>query len=103
MFVMGELDRELPFFYWLGGLARVVGFAEGEASIFSRRDAHVAHGADGRAGPDHRLPREELLPVTTDTSIVFGKIGSIWKISLRGPGSGNFMTGIAGEALVFFG
>ncbi len=63
----------------------------------------MADGANGGTGAGQRLPREKLLSMTTDAGIMVWKVGYIRKIALCRPGSGNFVTGIAGETLVFVG
>jgi len=63
----------------------------------------VTHRANGWAGAHEGLPREKLLSMTTDAGIVVWKVSYIRKIALCRPGSGNFVTGIAGETLVFVG
>ena len=100
MLVMRKLDRELPVFLRPGCLTSIVGITEGEACIVTRRGAHMTNGADGRAGSDHSLPREELLPVTTNAGVVIGKISDVGKISFGVPRGWDFVTGIARQALV---
>ena len=100
---MGKLDRELPYsrLLYFSDFDCRVGLAKGEARIFTRRGAHMTNGADGRAGADHRLTREELLPMASHAGIVIGKIGDIRKLSLRVPCSWDFVTSIARQAFVF--
>ena len=100
MFVVGELDSELALVFWFRLLRRVVGFAETEACFLAWRGAHMTHGADCRASSDHRLAREELLPVTTNARIVIRKVGRIGIISLRSPASRNLVTFVARETFV---
>ena len=101
MFVVRELDRELPFVFRLRCLTSIVRFAESKPRIFARRGAHVTRGADRRAGVDESLSREELLPVATHTRIVIGKVRRVGKISLRRPRGRELVTGVARETLVF--
>lgn len=101
MFVVRELDRELPFVFRLRRLASIIRLAKSEPHIFARRGAHVTDGADCRAGAGESLPREELLPVTTHTRIVIGKVRRVGKIFLRRPRGWQFVTGVARQALVF--
>jgi len=102
MLVMRKLDRELPFFFRPGWLTSIVGITKGEACIVTRRGAHMTNGADGRAGSDHRLAREELLPVAANAGIVIGEISDVRKVSFGVPRGWDFVTGIAREALVHF-
>lgn len=99
--VMRKLDRELPFFFGFPRLIRIIRVAESEACILTRRGAHMTNGADGRAGSDHGLPREELLPVAANASIVIGKISDVRKISFCRPRRRDFVTGITSQAFVF--
>jgi hypothetical protein len=101
MLVMGKLDRELPFLFLLHRELRDVWRAEREARIFTWRGTYVADSANAWARSHHHLAREELLTMTTHTRIVIGKIGDIRKVSLRIPGSWDFVTGIARQAFVF--
>src|SRR6266849_6563561 len=103
MFVVRELDREMPFVFRLRSLISIVWFAESEPRVFARRGAHVADSADCRTGADESLPREKLLTMTAHTGIVIGKVCGVGKISLRRPGGRQLVTRIAGEALVFLG
>src|SRR6266567_7294855 len=98
--VMREFDRELPFFFRPGWLARVVGPAEREASFFPGCGAYVANSANGWAGAAECLTREKLLPVTTDAGIVIGKISHVREISFGIPRGRNFVATIARQALV---
>src|SRR2546423_11176392 len=98
--VMRKLDRELPFFFGFRRLIGIIRLAESEACILTRRGAHMANGADGRAGSDHGLPREELLPVAANAGIVIGKISNIRKVSFRRPRRGDLVATIALQALV---
>ena len=98
--VMRKLDRELPFSFRLGWLTGIVGIAESEARILTRRGAHMTNGADGRPGSDHGLPREELLPVAANAGIVIGKVSRIRKRTTSRPRCGNPVTSIALETLV---
>jgi hypothetical protein len=95
-----KLDGELPFVFWFHGLVCPVWFAESKARIFAGRRALVTDGANRRAGSSHRLPREELLSMTTHAGGVIRKVSYVRKISLRAPGCGNFVAVIAGEAFV---
>ena len=99
MLVVRKLDRELPFFR-PGWLTSIVGITECEASAFSGRGAHVANGADGWTGTAESLARKELLAVTTHAGLVIGKISDIGKISFGVPRGWDFVTGIAGKALM---
>lgn len=103
MFVMRELDRELAFVFGLRRLTSIVRLAKSEPHILARPGAHVTDGADCRAGAGESQPREELLPVTTHTRIVIGKVRRVGKISLRRPRGRHLVTGVAREALVFLG
>jgi hypothetical protein len=103
MLVVWKLDRELALVFWLGVLICVVGFAEREASVLTRGRADVTDRTDYRAGPDRCLAREELLPVTTHTSIMIGKVGNVGKISSRSPRGRNLMTFFALKTFMFFG
>ena len=101
MFVVGELDRELPFIFWFYGLPCGVRFAEDEAAVFARRAAHVTDRANSRTRAGERLAREKLLSMTTDTGIVVWKVGDIREITFSGPCGRNFVTGITHQTLVF--
>src|SRR5207253_3205676 len=74
--------------------------AKREARVFSGRRSDVANGADGWAGSNHSLSREELLPVTANAGIVIGKVRHIRKIAFGIPRGRNFVAGIAGETFV---
>src|SRR5438094_1739055 len=89
--VMRKFDRELPFFFRPGWLARVVRLAERETCVFPGRGAHVTHRANGWASANERLTCEKLLPVTTDAGIVIRKISNIGKVSFRVPRGRNFV------------
>ena len=103
MFVVGKLDRELPFIFCFGRLARAIRFSEDKAAVFARRGAHVTDRADSRTRAGKRLAREKLLSMTTYTSIMVWKISDIRKITLSGPCGGNFVTGTTRQTLVFVG
>ena len=103
MFVVGKLDRELPFIFCFGRLARAIRFSEDKAAVFARRGAHVTDRADSRTRAGKRLAREKLLSMTTDTSIMVWKVSDIGEITLSGPCGGNFVTGITRQTLVFAG
>jgi|SRR5215471_13038637 len=62
----------------------------------------MANGADCRAGATESLTGKELLPVTTHTSVVIGKVGHIRKFALGIPRCRNLVTVAAREALMFF-
>lgn len=101
MFVVRKLDCELAFCFRFQGLIRTVRITESEACCFARGGFWMAHRADCRTGPNHRLAREELLPMTTNAGGVFGKISNIGKVSLGCPSGRNLMAFIASKALVF--
>ena len=101
MFVVGELDRELPFVFRFCSLARAIRFAEDEAPVFARRGTHVTDGANNGTRARERLVREKLLSMTTDTGIMVWKVSNIRKITLSGPCGRNFVTGITHQILVF--
>ena len=102
MFVVRKLNRELPFFFWLHRLIRVIRKAENIARIRAWSGAHMTNGANRRTRTDESLACEELLTMTVHASIVTGEIGHIGKISFGGPDSWKFMTGAACKALVLF-
>lgn len=101
MFVVGKLDRELPFIFRFCGLARAIRFAEGEAAVFARRGAHVTDRADSRTRAGERLTREKLLSMTTYAGIVVWKISDIRKITFCSPCGRNFVTAITAQTFVF--
>src|ERR1041385_554062 len=100
MFVMRKLDRELPLVFGLRLLISLVWSAKGEARIFTRRGAHVTDSANCGTRSDHRLAREELLPMTTHTGVVIGKVGNVRKVSFCSPRCRNLVTFVALETLV---
>lgn len=100
---MWKLDRELAFIFWLRRLVRVVRFAESKAPLFAGGSANVTDSADRRAASHHRLARKKLPSMTAHTGVMVGKIRYVGKVPLRGPGGRNFVTIVAGEALVLFG
>ena len=100
MFVMWKFNCELALVFRFHRLRGDVRFSKREALIFARRGAHMTDRADGWACARHRLAREELLAMTTNARVMIGKIRDIRKVSLRGPGCGNLVTGVTGEALV---
>lgn len=102
MLVVRELDRELPFIFWLRRLSRAVRFSKSEARIFARRRVHMTDRTDRRARSGKSLSREKLLAMTTHTSVMIGKICDVRKISLRRPGGGDFVASIAREPFVLF-
>ncbi len=63
----------------------------------------MTDGANRRPTAGDCLPGEELLPVTTKACVMIWKVRNVGKISFCGPGRRDFMTGVAGEALVLFG
>ena len=103
MFVVGELDRELPFIFWFDGLACGIRFAEDEAAVFARGGAHVTDRANSRTRAGERLAREKLLSMTTDTGFMVWKVSDIREVTLCGPGCRNFVTGITRQTFVFVG
>lgn len=103
MFVVGKLDRELPFIFRFCCLAGDIRFAEGESPIFARRRPHVTDRANRRTRADESLSRKELLSMATDAGVMVWKVSDIGKVTFRRPFSWNFVTGIAGEAFVLFG
>src|SRR5882724_6461704 len=102
MFVVRKLNRELAFVFCFRRLIRTGGFAESEAALFPWRGTHVTDGTNSRAGGDESLAGEELLAMTTYTSVMVWKIRNIGKNSLRGPFRGNFVAGVTSQALVLF-
>src|SRR2546425_3860633 len=100
MLVMRKFDRELPFFFRPGWLARVVGLAERETCVFARRGAQVTHHANGWASANERLTREKLLSMASHARVVIGKIGHVREISFGIPRGRNFVATIARQALV---
>ena len=103
MFVVGELDRELPFIFRLNCLAGDIRFAEGESAIFARRRTHVTDRANRRTRGDESLSCEKLLSMTTDTGVVVWKVSDVGEVTFRRPFSWDLVTGVAGEAFVLFG
>ena len=101
MFVMGKIDCELPFLPLLHRELRDVWRAKREARTFTWRGAQVTDSTNAWARSHHHLAREELLTMTTHTGIVIRKIGDVGKVSLRIPGSWDFVTSIARQAFVF--
>jgi hypothetical protein len=61
----------------------------------------MANSTDGRAGAAESLPGKKLLPVTSHTSVVIGKVCYIWKFPFGIPRRGNLVADVTGEALVF--
>ena len=100
---MRKLDRELTFVFCFRGLIRTVGLAESKPALFTRRRAHVTDRANRRAGGDKSLAGEKLLAMTTYTSIVVWKIRNVGEFSFRRPLGGNFVAGVASEALMLVG
>src|SRR5260370_38078987 len=103
MFVVRELNRDLSFMFWFGGLAGIIWFSESETSIFPRRSAQMTDGANYRTGADKSLSCEKLLAMTTYASIMIWKICDIRKSAVCGPIRGDLMTGITGQTLMLFG
>ena len=103
MFVVRELDSELPFVLRLRRLISIVRLAESEAPIFAWRGTHMTDGANCRASAGESLSREELLPVAANAGIVIGKVCRVGKTSLRRPRSRQLVTRVAREALVLVG
>jgi len=102
MFVVRKLDRKLPFVFRFCRLIGIIRLAESEARIFARRGVQMTDGANRRTRCDKGLACEKLLPVTTHTRFVIGKIGDVREFSFGSPGSWNFVTRVAGQALVSF-
>jgi len=102
MFVVRELDRELPLIFWFRRLPRAVRFSEREASVFARRCAQVTDRANRWARAGEGLSREKLLAMTAHTGVVIGEVCDVRKISLRRPGGGNFVAGVARQASMLF-
>lgn len=101
MFVVGKLDRELPFIFRLCRLAGDIRLAETEAPVFARRRTHVTDRANRRTRADESLSRKELLSMATDTGVVVWKVSDIGEVAFRRPFSWDLVTGSAGEAFVF--
>lgn len=102
MFVVWELDGELPFIFWLCCQAGEIRFAETEAPIFPRRGAHVTDRADRRTRADESLSCEKLLSMTTDTGVMVWKVSDVGEVTLCRPACWQLVTCIAGQAFVFF-
>ena len=100
---MRKLDRELTFVFCFRGLIRTVGLAESKAALFPRRRAHVTDRANRRAGGDKSLTCEKLLAMTTYARVMVWKVGNIRKDSFCRPFGGNFVAGVASEALMLVG
>ena len=103
MFVVGKLDRELPFIFWFCSLAGAVRFTENEAPLFARGGAHMADRANSRTSAGERLSREKLLSMTTDAGVVIWKISHVRKVTFCRPGCRHFVTGVADQSLVLVG
>ena len=101
MFVVRKLDRELSLVFWFRSLGGAIRLPKDEAPVCARRSSHVADGANRRTDADERLAREKLLSMTTDAGVVVWKVSYIRKVALCRPGSGNFVTGVAGQTLMF--
>jgi hypothetical protein len=100
MFVMRKLDLELTFVPGLGRLLRVVRFTKSKPRVCARRRAQMADSANRRTGAGKRLARKKLLPMTTNTGLMIGKIRDVRKVSLCRPGCWHFVTAITSQAFV---
>ena len=102
MFVVWELDSELPFIFRFHCQAGDIRFAEIESPIFARRGPHVTDRADRWTGAHESLSCEKLLSMTTDAGVMVWKVSDVGEVTLRRPACGQLVTCIAGQALVFF-
>ena len=103
MFVVRKLNRELPFIFWFCSLAGAVWFTEDEASVFTRGGAHMTDRANSRTSAGERLSREKLLSMTTDAGVVIWKVSHVREVTFCRPGCRHFVTGVAGQSLMFVG
>jgi len=103
MLVVRKLDRELPFVFWLRGLAGAIRVAENEAPVFTRGGAHMTHRANSRTRAGERLVREKLLSMTTNTGIMIWKVSHVRKVAFCRPGGRHFVAGITGQTLMLVG
>ncbi len=101
MLIMWKFDRELAVVFRLRRLIGIVRAAENETFIFTRSSFHMTNRADGRPRTNHRWASKELLPMTTHAGIVIGRVSDIGKVTLGIPFSGNLVTVIAFQTLVF--
>ena len=102
MLVVGKLDYELPLVFRFRLLIRRLWFTKREPRFSARRGFHMADRADRGTRSDHRLFREELLPMAADTGIVIWKVSNVGKISLCSRRGRNLVTFVARQGFMFF-